>query len=359
MVTGVSVAPPPTRLHVSARVEDAVSGRLVRLLSRRGWRPRVVPYPTYGAIGQDGEGWLRVLARVKLSPPPSRFVPREVARWWREFLTVTVADEAVSVRAGARTHEVRSGRGGYVDVVVASDLPPGWHEVDLRVPGRDPVRARARIVGPDERFGLVSDIDDTVMITALPRPLLAFWNTFVVHESKRRPVPGMAALYERLRAEEPGALVVYLSTGAWNVARAIGRFLDRNGYPEGPLLMTDWGPTAESWFRSGQAHKRRELRRLVRELPQLRWVLVGDDGQHDPQLYEELVAEAPEAVRLVLIRQLSAAEQVLTHGTPVPPDAVEPASAVPWLRGPDGDALASQLPLLTPGRATADGTPAS
>jgi phosphatidate phosphatase APP1 len=201
------------------------------------------------------------------------------------------------------------------------------------------------VVGPDERCGLISDIDDTVMITALPRPLLAFWNTFVVKETNRRPVPGMAALYQRLREEEPEALTVYLSTGAWNVARAISRFLDRHGYPRGPLLMTDWGPTTEGWFRSGRAHKQRELRRLVREFPQLRWILVGDDGQHDPQLYEELADEVPEALRMVLIRQLSAVEQVLTHGTPVPPEssALDAPSPVPWVHGPDGDALAAQL----------------
>lgn len=324
-----------------------MNARVVGLFRRRGWRPRATPYTGYGsAATPEADGWVRVLARVKLSPPPESFVAREGARWWREFLTVPVAAVPVTADVGGRTHEVRSRRGGYVDVVLGSGLPPGWHEVPLRLPGRKDALARVRVVGPDERLGLVSDIDDTVMITALPRPLLAFWNTFVVHESKRRPVPGMAALYHRLRAEEPDALVVYLSTGAWNVARAIARFLDRHHYPRGPLLMTDWGPTEHGWFRSGQAHKRAELRRLVREFPHLRWVLVGDDGQHDPLLYEELVNEVPDAVRMVLIRQLSAAEQVLTHGNPTPPDAehaTAPHSPVPWLRGPDGDALARRL----------------
>lgn len=338
---------PQARLHAGARVEDAVNAWVVNLFRRRGWRPRAAPYTGYGAApAADKDGWVRLLARVKMSPPPQSFVAREEARWWREFLTVPVNGVTVTADVGGRTHEVRSRRGGYVDVVVDSDLPPGWHDVLLRVPGRPDATAYVRVVGPDERMGLVSDIDDTVMITALPRPLLAFWNTFVVHESKRRPVPGMAALYRRLRAEEPDALVVYLSTGAWNVARAIGRFLDRHGYPRGPMLMTDWGPTEHSWFRSGQAHKRTELRRLVREFPHVRWVLVGDDGQHDPVIYEDLVNEVPYAVRMVLIRQLSAAEQVLTHGTPAPPDAehaTAPVSPVPWLRGPDGDALAARV----------------
>lgn len=342
----MTAAPPLTRLHVSARLEDFVYGRVAVLLRKRGWRPRVVPYTTYGSSGVSDDGWVRVLARVKLSPRPTSFISRDVSRWWREFLTVTVADVPVTVQLGSQTHHVRSVRGGYVDAALASDLCPGWHDIPLEVTGRPEVLGRVRVVGPQERLGLVSDIDDTVMITALPRPLLAFWNTFIVHESRRRAVPGMAALYARLRKDDPDSLVVYVSTGAWNVARAISRFLASHGYPDGPLLMTDWGPTAEGWFRSGQAHKRTQLRRLVRELPQLRWVLVGDDGQHDPQLYAEFTNQVPEKVTMVLIRQLSATEQVLTHGTTTPPDAEQakaPASPVPWLRGADGGALAAQL----------------
>lgn len=334
----------PSRLHHSARLEDAVMARIARLLFRRGWRPQVVPYTGYGRAPVETEGWVRVLARVRLAAPgPS--LKTEGNRWWRNFFTVGLAGVPMTVRVDGRSHDVRSGRGGYLDTLLASDLPAGWHDIPLRVAGRPDTSAAVRVVGPDERLGLVSDIDDTVMITALPRPLLAFWNTFVVKETKRRPVPGMASLYHRLLADDPNALVVYLSTGAWNVAPAIARFLDRHGYPRGPLLMTDWGPTPEGWFRSGRAHKHRELRRLVADLPQLRWVLVGDDGQHDPELYEDLADDAPGALRMVLIRRLSAAEQVLTHGTPLPPGHLprEPVSPVPWLHGSDGDKLAAQL----------------
>ncbi|GAB3241456.1 DUF2183 domain-containing protein [Kineosporia babensis] len=325
--------------------------RLARVLRRFGWRPLAVPFTAYGSAPAHtapagSEGWVRVLLRVKLSS--QRATAEEVAggRWWRKFFTVGLSGVPVQVRVGSFSHEISSDRGGYVDVVVPSDLTPGWHELQVSVVGRPPATARLRVVGPDERFGLVSDIDDTVMITALPRPLLAFWNTFVVKATNRRPVPGMAALYGRLRHQEPDGFVVYLSTGAWNVARALALFLEHHDYPRGPLLMTDWGPTTDSWFRSGRDHKHRELRRLVADFPQLRWVLVGDDGQHDPQLYEELADEVPEALRMVLIRQLTTVEQVLTHGTPLPPEdaALNAPSPVLWLRGPDGSALAAQLP---------------
>ena len=58
--------------------------------------------------------------------------------------------------------------------------------------------------------------------------------------------------------------------------------------------MTDWGPNDDRWFRSGRQHKHDSLRRLLADLPELTWVLVGDDGQHDPALYDDLAEEFPD-----------------------------------------------------------------
>jgi phosphatidate phosphatase APP1 len=267
-------------------------------------------------------------------------------RGWRSFLTAPVAGAEVRVDVGGRRHVVRTDRSGYVDAVLESPLDPGWQQVGLSLDGEAPASARVLVVAAGQDLGIVSDIDDTVMVTWLPRPLIAAWNTFVLHEQARRAVPGMARLYRELLGAEAGtAPVFYLSTGAWNVAPTLRRFLSRHGFPDGPLLLTDWGPTNTGWFRSGQEHKRAALRRLRRELPRVRWVLVGDDGQHDPDLYAEFARETPEHVRAIAIRELTAGQQVLSHGSPVPgPDAQrQPHPAAPVVRGPDGTALARQL----------------
>src|SRR5665648_465443 len=97
--------------------------------------------------------------------------------------------------------------------------------------------------------------------------------------------------------------------------------------------------------RGGQDHKRQTLRRLLAELPDLQWVLVGDGGQHDPQIYADVAAEHPDRVRVVAIRQLSPAEQVLSHGTPGPAkdgDARD-RPAVPVVHGADGNEIALRL----------------
>ncbi|WP_307793635.1 App1 family protein [Actinotalea soli] len=338
-----------SRPHRAARLEDRVTGFVARRLRDRGWVPRVEPYTGYGSAG-----WVRVMGRALLAPPTTEadeaaetgeVAASHAVRGWRSFVTAQIPSARVTVTVGGRRHTVTSDRGGYVDSVLEADLDPGWHHVTLSAGGAE-VEAPVLVIAADQRTALLSDIDDTVMVTALPRPLLAAWNSLVLHESARRVVPGMAQLYSRWHAANPGAPTFYLSTGAWNVAPALRRFLERSGYPSGPLLLTDWGPTNSGWFRSGSEHKLQALRRLMDELPQVRWVLVGDDGQRDPVVYRQIAEEHPGRVDVIALRQLTPAEQVLAHGTPVPTDHTEPRSTpggAMVVQGGDGNALALRL----------------
>lgn len=340
------------RPHIAALIEDAVSSRVERVLRQRGWAERVIGYTGYGTPAQA-----RILARVVLRRPvegeeeavadveateEQLDEAQATRRGWRAFLTAPVIEAPVSITLGAATLETTTDRGGYIDVVLSGHgFAPGWHRVTITAANGTSVTTAVRIVDPAVGLGIVSDIDDTVMITHLPRPMIAAWNTFVRSEQAREVVPGMAALYRSLIAETPGAPIFYLSTGAWNTAPTLTRFLRRNDYPPGPLLLTDWGPTNTGWFRSGQQHKVDQLHRLMGEFPALRWILVGDDGQHDPAIYGDFAEQHPHAVEAIAIRRLTPAQHLLAHALPVATDELlgKPQSAVPMVKAPDGYTL--------------------
>ena len=329
------VEPAAKLMHRAARIEDAFHRWRERWGRKRGLVTTIVPYTGYGA-----PSWTRVLCRVVLARPSA--TAREKVRGWRSFFSIPVSDAEVSVTAGGVEQRVTPSRGGVVDTRISLDLTPGWHTLILRTDDTEPVTAPVFIVDPATRFGIVSDIDDTVMVTALPRPFLAAWNTFVLDEHARTPVAGMAVLYERLRREHPSSPVIYLSTGAWNVAPTLTRFLDRNLYPPGALLLTDWGPTHDRWFRSGLDHKRSNLARLAEDFPDLMWLLIGDDGQHDETLYGEFAAAHPGNVAAVAIRQLSTGEAVFAGGRTKAAER-EKHSSVRWFYGQNGAELSRAL----------------
>ena len=219
-------------------------------------------------------------------------------------------------------------------------LAPGRRS---RSTAAQPGTADVVVVADDVDFGIVSDIDDTVIATWLPRLLLATYNTFVLAEEARKPVDGMAGLYAGLLASRPTAPTIYVSTGPWNAALALTRFLAHHDFPRGPLLLTDWGPTNTGWFRSGREHKMACLRGLATDFPAISWVLVGDDGQRDPVIYAEFAREHPERVRAIALRELSMGEQVLAHGTPTEMREDPTWHGRPEVRGADGHELAERL----------------
>ena len=344
--------------EIAGWIDDGVNRRSVAFLVRRGWRPRIVGFTGYGSTTS-----LHVLGRVVMSDPvraaerAPAWGPRSLAvlaeRGWRAYFTAQVPDHPVVVRANDRSVRTTTDRGGYVDVMLTDHgLEPGWHTVRIEALGAQPVLARVLVVSPDARIGIVSDIDDTIMVTMLPRALIAAWNTFVRHSSARSAVPGMSELYRRILSEHPDAPVFYLSTGAWNAVPTLRAFMTKHGYPPGPMLMTDWGPTTTSLFRSGVEHKRVSLRDLVITFPEIRWILVGDDGQHDPMVYDEIAREHPGHISAIAIRQLSPREQVLSHGTPESLDPRRPhrnatsEHGVPTVTGRDGRELLAALPGL-------------
>ncbi|MFK0400877.1 App1 family protein [Microbacterium sp. NPDC090225] len=331
-------APPAPRIHWFARLEHRFHvWREVRA-RKRGRTATVVPFPGYG-----GPGWVRVVGRVLIVPPQRRGKDGELAsiRGWRSFVGIPVSFAKVTVHVGDTVHQVVADRGGVVDAVIHADLDAGWQTFRVSTEEQEPVEATAFVVAESTNFGVVSDVDDTVMVTALPRPFIAFWNSFVLDEHARIPVPGMGVLLDQLLRQHPGAPMVYLSTGAWNIAPTLRRFLGRHLFPAGSMLLTDWGPTHDRWFRSGREHKLTNLRRLAAEFPHVRWLLIGDDGQHDEAIYSTFLEEHPESVAGVAIRRLLPAEAVLAGGrTDAEPHGDED---VPWVSAEDGAGLRDRL----------------
>ncbi|MBE0010893.1 App1 family protein [Arthrobacter sp. AET 35A] len=334
------------RTHLGLRIDDAWHSVQTNIAIKRGHVQTIIPYTGYGS-----GTWIRVLARVVLADPEEMAPIRggevlktikEGIRGWRNFTSAPVRYASVTVEVDGESHQVTADRGGIVDARIDVQLSPGWHTIKLRSADDILVESPVRIIESGIDFGVVSDIDDTVMVTALPRPFLAAWNTFVLDEHARAATPGMAVLLERITQESPGAPVLYLSTGAWNVAPALTRFMSRNLYPAGPKLLTDWGPTRDRWFRSGPEHKRSSLKRLAAEFPDIKWLLIGDNGQHDEEIYADFAEQYPQNVKAVAIRQLTMGEAVLAGGR----SKAKPSSRtpnIPWIYAPDGAGMSSQL----------------
>ncbi|MCF2707395.1 DUF2183 domain-containing protein [Arcanobacterium haemolyticum] len=372
---------------IARALENSLNKRGIVRQRERGWLPQILPYTGYGSTSR-----LHVLARAVMAPPNAdepftfKFLPHadsahpitrpvaqlldmrgkaadavddfvEIAaetagkaqRGWRQFFTTQVGNLPVTVRIAGQEIQTRTDSNGYIDVMVTDhNLTPGWHKAEIIPAAGKAVEAPIVVVDPQTQLGVVSDIDDTIVITWLPRMFIAAWNAFFLRTDARQPVPGMSEFFSDLLEGNPTAPVFYLSTGAWNTLPAMQAFIQGNRLPIGPLLMTDWGPTPTGLFRSGQEHKRMQLRNLIITFPGIKWVLVGDDGQHDPIIYDELAREHPSNVRAIALRQLNPVEQVLSNGMASTFEALHPMlptrpESIPLIEGRDGFELLARL----------------
>ena len=331
---------------IMRKAESSLNSFTLKRSQRGGWQPLIVGYTGYGTTEQ-----VRVFGRVLMHDPDEGKRDTWGKRGYQQFLTIQVEHHDVSVTIGEKTVTGTTDRNGYIDLLVHDHgLEPGWHTATIEAANAKAVEVQLLIVDPAAKIGIISDIDDTVLVTWLPRALTAAWNSWAKRPSKRQAVPGMAEFYAQLQQRFPQAPVFYLSTGAWNTFGSLKKFLSHHGFPAGPMLLTDWGPTETGLFRSGQEHKRVQLRNLLIAYPDMQWILIGDDGQHDPLTYGDVANEHPDRIHSVLIRNLSPQEQLLSHGSLSPLAAAneEGDFSIPLIQGANGNAIAAAFNAAHP-----------
>jgi phosphatidate phosphatase APP1 len=119
----------------------------------------------------------------------------------------------------------------------------------------------------------------------------------------------VAAFYRALQCGPSGSPtnpIFYVSSSPWNLYDMLEDFLDLHGVPEGPLFLKDWSPTT---LRDHDRHKIGVIRTLLATYPDLPFVLIGDSGERDPEIYRQVVREYPGRVRAIYIRDVTTRER--------------------------------------------------
>ena len=238
----------------------------------------------------------------------------------RRHAALDIVGAEVELRIGKHSAtEVTDDHGFANFSVPVPNLRVGRHEaraLTTPVDGGESACGTGEVVKPARGapFLVISDIDDTILLTGLTEGVTMVLRTVLRDVTERRAIPGMAALYQGLARGVPGRAgnrkpeptFFYVSTGSWSFYPMLEEFIALRGFPPGPMFLTDWGPTERYLRRSGAEHKRTAIRRIFEAYPDMGFVLVGDSGQRDPLTYEEMAREFPGRVKLILIRQVGA-----------------------------------------------------
>lgn len=323
--------PPRTRRGIrtvqkTVLTADRVIGRATRWVrSRLGINIPTTIVP-YRGFANGRRAWVtgRVLADLPPVPPQLTHTAWDNLRsTWRRWstneiprlrVTATLDGLGEAGRQSAVTDD-----DGYFDFVfeLPRPLPDGrlWHPLQLDVPanGRSPaISATGQVMRPpaQARLAVVSDLDDTVIYTAINDLLTAARLTFFQNALTRKPFEGVRELYEAFQHGPGGPAasqqnpIFYVSNSAWNLYDLLVDFLAYNEIPAGPVLLRDVGLTSVDRAQSGFRHKLGTLHTLLGAYPHLPFVLIGDSGQADPLVYLEAIRTYGSRIRAVYIRQV-------------------------------------------------------
>jgi phosphatidate phosphatase APP1 len=270
--------------------------------------------------GYADKGAIHLVGRVLSNRPLAG--PMDEDDWWDNLLNTLrrwesdeVAGVSVTVRYQEHEQTVVSDEEGYYHVRFPVDQHSHGGILWLTASARSIVEDREiqsvhDIMLPpfNAKFGIISDLDDTVIHTGITSLLLAAKLTFLENAMTRKPLDGVAALYQVLQRGDNGIPmnpIFYISNSPWNLHDFLTDFMRLNDMPPGPLLLQDFGMDHNKFIREkGNKHKMEKSLSIIDAYPDYPFILIGDSGQEDPIIYSEMTRIRPNRIKSIYIRDI-------------------------------------------------------
>jgi phosphatidate phosphatase APP1 len=293
-----------------ARVMLLVACLCAALVARAADELQAVVYPGLGdARGFTIEGRLIENRHGATEQPRDRWT----TNLWRSVRRL-VNDEQANVplvlHSGAQSWRVTTDAEGYFRLEAeVSDRVPGWQRLEVRtLSGQRLGEGRWLLVAPENTLGILSDVDDTIQVSEVTDKSRLLANTLLRNSMQRQAVAGVADYYRRQLATNPqpaAAAMIYLSASPRQLSGAIEQFLEHHRFPPGVLITKKVTNDADHEPLTDQAaYKTARIEAVFARLPHVRFVLVGDDGERDPEIYDAIRARHPQRVSAILIRRV-------------------------------------------------------
>lgn len=287
---------------------------------------RIATYRSYGTAEH-----LYVLGRAldddKLNMEEDQSFRRTLVNTYKQFDTDEIPNAEVALQLPNGTVLTSTTNlEGYVlfDKTSSLDLSKyadeeGWVPLRLsfvneiknsRISSGNKFEAELLIPPVTAKFGVISDIDDTILETGVTSFLKwrVLKNSLFKNAHNRISLEGSPQFYRDLHAGKSGKEqnpIFYLSNSPWNLYQYLKLFLEINDFPKGPILLRDFRTPFDKTLRPEKPHKQKEIVNILKHYPHLNFILIGDSGEHDPTIYTDIAAQYPDRILAIYLRSVN------------------------------------------------------
>jgi len=227
------------------------------------------------------------------------------SRWanFKAMMALFRTQEIPNVTISCMGRETQSDEEGYFELSLPrGDKQSGWLDLSVSFGDRGHnAELTALLPSSEAKYGIISDIDDTLIKTDAWSLRRNLWNSLTGNVRSRHVFPDAIALIRQLHhGVNP---VFYVSSSPWNLHGFLTEIFDRAGLVRGPKFLRDLGISENKFISGGHGqHKSQAIDEILAANPNLTFVLLGDTGQHDAQVYHDAVIRHPQRIRQIILR---------------------------------------------------------
>ncbi len=203
------------------------------------------------------------------------------------------------------------------------EIEAGWHDVHVDLVNaaeQSTARGLGKIFVPNStQYGLISDIDDTVLISHSGTTGKKLWSMLTKNPRSRKTFADVVHFYQLLshahtKSDLPNPFF-YVSSSEWNLYAYLNEFFKFNQLPKGVFLLN----TIKKWtqlLKTGNTKhlgKFNRIERVLKVFPKQQFILLGDNSQSDPLIYKLIADEYPDQILAIYIRNISPKKETVTQ----------------------------------------------
>ena len=308
----------------ATQLENKLDEVKLSIKEKIGLFDKVIIYPFLGY--SNGEKSL-IRGRVMEKKPIIHDDHEESDNLWMNIKKIVARYESdeiphvqISATMGGNQAHTYADEEGYFEICMhheKGELENGWNEVILEIESMpfdlDFIKSATGeilVCNQQADFGVISDVDDTIIQSHATNSFKKIYTLLKYNSESRTPFEGVEELYNLIVKENKNPLF-FISGSSYNLYDLLVKFCKHHNIPKAPFLLRNLGLEKDKWFKHHtDEYKISYIENILAMYPELPFILIGDSGQKDPEIYGSICEKYPEQVKAIYIRHVDGDERL-------------------------------------------------